>query len=96
MADQVIVVNPDQQARQQMIEDMKRLKEHPLDRSVPGGYFLDPGGKTAHDAEGNQIPLRSEKDLKAEVAEIAKAEAAAAEAAPAPEPAAKKKSTRQR
>ena len=89
MADQVIVVNPDQQARKQMIEDMKRLKDNPLDRSIPGGYFLDPGGKTAHDAEGNPIPLRSEASIKAEVAEIAKAEAAEAEPVAAA-PAAKK------
>lgn len=83
MADQIIVVNPEQQQRQQLIEDMKRLKASPLNRSIPGGYFLDPGGETAHDANGNPIPLRSEKAIKAEVAEAVKAEAEPEPATPA-------------
>lgn len=87
MADREIhVVDPARQAQMQMIEDMKRLKEHPLNVSVPGGYFLNPDKKSAHDAEGNTIPLRSEDSIKNEVAEIVKAEAAAEEAAPPVEP----------
>lgn len=92
MADQVIVVNPDQQQRQQMIEDMKRLKEHPLDRGIEGGYFLDyPGAKTAHNANGEPVPFRSEESIRAEVAGAVKAEAEATEAAPAEAPKAKAK-----
>jgi len=27
------------------------------DKEIPGGYFLNPDGKSAHDANGNPIPL---------------------------------------
>lgn len=93
MADKEIhIVDPARAAQMQMIEDMKRLKANPLDRSIPGGYFLDPGGKTAHDAEGRPIPLRSEDSIRKEVAEIAKAEAEAdVEPIAAPAPKARKR-----
>jgi hypothetical protein len=27
------------------------------DSKIPGGYFLNPDGKSAHDANGNPVPL---------------------------------------
>lgn len=93
MADQVIVVNAEAQARQQMIEDMKRLKANPLDRSIPGGYFLDyPGAETAHDANGNPVPFRSEGAIKKEVAAAAASEQVETPAAPVTEKPARSRS----
>ncbi len=31
-----------------------------MSETIAGGYFLDPGGKSAHDANGNPVPLRVE------------------------------------
>lgn len=83
MADteRIIVVDPAAQARQQLVEDMKKLKEHPLDVTVPGGYFLVDG--EPQDAEGNKIAKRSDASLKAEVAKIAKSNRPAGEKSPA-------------
>ena len=56
MADRVIVINPDQQAREQLVEDMKRLKENPLNESkVPGGVFGNAGGDGFHNAHGQAV-----------------------------------------
>lgn len=90
MADteRVIIVNPEQQARQQLVEDMKRLKANPIDRTIPGGYFIGADGKP-HDANGEPVKERSESSIKAEVAKAAEADAPAVETEP-------KKSTRKR
>ena len=76
MADtHTVVINPTQQAAQQLAEDMKRLKASPMDRSIPGGYFIGTDGEP-HDAHGNKIEKRSDKAIKAEVAESVKQEQA--------------------
>lgn len=79
MADteRIIVVDPAAQARQQLVEDMKRLKANPLDVTIPGGYFIVNGKPV--DADGNPVKGRSDKSIKAEVAEAVKAEAETAE-----------------
>ena len=40
-----------------------------MSETVPGGYYLDPGGKSAHDANGNKIPLRPEPVIEPEQVE---------------------------
>lgn len=58
--ERVIIVNPDAQAREQFAEEMKHLREHPLDKAPKaGGYYINADGLGAHDAEGNAVPLRN-------------------------------------
>ena len=76
MAENILIT--DQQARKQLAEDIAKLKANPINRTVKGGYFLGTDGKP-HDAFGNPVEERSEKSIKAEVAETVKAEQAEAE-----------------
>lgn len=71
MADteRIIVVDPGALARQQLVEDMKRLKENPLDVTVPGGYFLVNGKPV--DADGNPVKERSAESLRKEIKGLA-------------------------
>jgi hypothetical protein len=52
-----VVVQNDAMARQQFAADLAALKQHPIDRTQAGGYYLNADG-TAHDAEGRPIPVR--------------------------------------
>ena len=61
----IVTTTADQQARQELAAEMAKLKENPLDRTVPGGKYLGVDGKL-HDAEGK--PLRGE-GAKAEAAD---------------------------
>ncbi|HYC50688.1 MAG TPA: hypothetical protein VEB19_06195 [Gemmatimonadaceae bacterium] len=78
MADKevVFVQASDAQAAKQLAEDMKKLKENPLNVTRPGGYFIGADGK-AHDAWGRPISEKKagEPDDPAEVeAELAETE----------------------
>lgn len=79
MADteRVIIVNPEQQARQQLVEDMKRLRDNPLDKTVPGGVFKDATGDGYHNANGDPVtkdgkPVGKEKAAASEPAATSK------------------------
>lgn len=82
MADpQVIVVDPNAQAREQFLAERRALADNPLDRApVKGGYYLNADGLGAHDANGNEVELL-EKDRKAaaEIRRRAEARQASAE-----------------
>lgn len=82
MADtpQVIVVDPNAQAREQFNAERRALAANPLDRAQePGGYYLNADGLGAHDANGNPVELRA-KDRKAadDIRALAEARSAAA------------------
>lgn len=64
--------------------------------TIPGGYFLGPDGKTYHDANGKEVPKRSDAAVKAEA--VKATEAAAIPLAPtgAPLPKAAKKSAKKK
>ena len=57
MADrEVIIINPEQQAREQMNADMKRLKANPLDEAkVAGGVFKNAEDDGFHNGAGQAV-----------------------------------------
>ena len=88
---EVIVVDPNAQARKQYLEEMKEYEKNPIDRSAkPGGYFLNADGSGAHDAGGRPVPLRAQdKEHAEDLARTTKARftnQAEAEAVPADSP----------
>ena len=72
---EVIIVDPNAQARDQLVKDLKAYEKNPIDRSPkPGGYFLNADGSGAHDANGHPVELRSQDKAHAdELARLAKA-----------------------
>ncbi len=88
---EVIVIDPQAQARKQFLDEMRELEKNPPDRAPkPGGYYLNADGAGAHDSEGRPVPLRgSDKDQSEDVRRMAarrsEAEALETEALDSPE-----------
>jgi hypothetical protein len=55
---EVIIIDPNAQAREQTLKDMRAYDKNPIDRAKkPGGYYLNADGSGAHDAEGKPVDL---------------------------------------
>lgn len=54
MADQIIVVDPQAQARKQLADELAALANDPPDETVPGGRYVQQDG-SVKDAHGNVL-----------------------------------------
>lgn len=68
---QVLLVDFAAQQRQQFLADMDTFRKKPLDRTQPGGYYLNSDGSGAHNAAGD--PVKVHPDDKETVEELKRA-----------------------